>query len=59
MDTLYISSCVKDGGLYRFELTADGMLRPCGVIPADMPMYAIWQDQTLYVLEREPDGNAH
>ena len=59
MNTLYISSCVKDGGLYRCELTEDGALRPCGVIPADRPMYAVWQDETLYVLEREPDAATH
>ena len=59
MNTLYISSCVRDGGLYRFELTEDGALRPCGVIPADRPMYAIWQDEILYVLEREPDADTH
>ena len=59
MNTLYISSYVRDGGLYRFELTEDGALRPCGVIPADRPMYAIWQDEILYVLEREPDAGTH
>lgn len=59
MNTLYISSCVRDGGLYRCELTEDGALRSCGVIPADRPMYAIWQDGILYVLEREPDAETH
>ena len=59
MNTLYISSCVRDGGLYRCELMEDGALRLCGVIPADRPMYAVWRDGILYVLEREPDGNSH
>ena len=59
MNTLYISSCVRDGGLYRCELTEEGALRPCGVIPADRPMYAVWRDEILYVLEREPDADTH
>ena len=59
MNTLYISSCVRDGGLYRCELMEDGALRLRGVIPADRPMYAVWRDGILYVLEREPDGNSH
>lgn len=59
MNTLMISSCVSDGGLYRYALLPDGTLYPCGMIPADKPMYAIFQNGVLYVLEREADSVSH
>ena len=59
MKTLMISSCVSDGGLYRYTLTEDGTLRLCGFIPADRPMYAVLQQEILYVLEREADKTSH
>jgi 6-phosphogluconolactonase len=52
--TVYLSSCVPEGGLYRYELLADGQLALQDHYPAAEPMYAIRQNQIIYLLLRAP-----
>lgn len=58
MSVFYVSSCVEDGGLYRYLLNKDGTLNYQGKIPANKPMYAVFKNEKLYVLEREPSAES-
>lgn len=58
MKSVYISSCVKDGGVYRYELDNEGKLHFCDKLPLDRPMYHIIRGNKMYVILRAPfDGN--
>ncbi|MCQ2385638.1 MAG: lactonase family protein [Clostridia bacterium] len=58
MEYLYIASCEKDGGIYRFA-NDNGKLSPIDKTPCPEPMYMAKQNDTLYVLLRAPfaDGD--
>lgn len=51
---IYILSCVKNGGLYRYTLNQNDELEFIDKTVLDRPMYAVRENQTLYVLLREP-----
>ncbi len=53
MKYIYIASCEKDGGIYRYAL-GDGKLRFVDKTPCDRPMYMAREGDTLYVLLRAP-----
>ncbi len=53
MKYIYIASCEKDGGIYRYAL-AQGHLRALDRISCDRPMYMEREGDTLYVLLRAP-----
>jgi len=51
--TVYIASCVRDGGIYKYNLSEDGKLTECGFTPADRPMYMIAEGNKMHVLLKE------
>ncbi len=56
---LYISACEtpeRRGGLYAFRLTEAGGLALLSYFPLDRPMYAVKENNRLYVLARELFG---
>lgn len=52
MRNIYIASCEKDGGIYRCELTGNG-LEKMEKTALDRPMYMTVSDGKMYVLLRE------
>lgn len=55
--TVYIASCTKDGGIYRYNLSADGKLSQIDFTPMDCPMYMIAEKNKMHVLLNEPFEN--
>ncbi len=53
MSTVYIASCVEDGGIYRCQLN-DGKLKLLDKTPMDRPMYMTVSGDKLYVVLRAP-----
>lgn len=56
-NTIYVLSCDtvdKKGGIYVFELIADGKLKKKDYLPCDRPMYAVKCSKGLGVLLRAP-----
>lgn len=51
---LYISACHRDGGIYRYHLSADGQAAFTEKIPLPSPMYHCVDDKRLHVLLRAP-----
>ena len=51
---IYILSCVKDGGIYRYTLNQRGELEFVDKVVLDSPMYAVTGSQKMYVLLRQP-----
>lgn len=58
MKNVYILSCVKDGGIYRYSFQ-NGKLELLEKTPLDRPMYAIIRDNKMYVVLREIDAQTH
>lgn len=58
MNHIYISSCDKSGGIYRFELQ-NGKLLFKEKTAVDRPMYTVSRQNKLYVLLRETDPKTH
>ena len=56
--TVYIASCTKDGGIYRYNLSEDGKLTKIGFTPMDCPMYMIAENNKMHVLLNAPFDNA-
>lgn len=52
--TIYLLSCVKDGGIYRCILSPEGKLRIVDKATLDRPMYAVIRENRLYVILRAP-----
>lgn len=52
--TVYISSCVPEGGVFRYELLPDGRLALQDHFAAAEPMYAIRRNSVIYLLLRAP-----
>ena len=52
--TVYVSSSVAEGGLYRYDLLADGQLALQDHYPSAKPLYAIRRSRILYVLLQAP-----
>ena len=53
---IYIASCVQTGGIYHYKLQ-NGSLHFADFTPMDRPMYAVIENQKLYVLLRAPFEN--
>lgn len=56
MRNIYIASCEKDGGIYRCELTGNGLEKMEKTV-LDRPMYMTVSDGKMYVLLREAFDN--
>lgn len=54
----YICSCVPDGGIYLCEMDESGKVEIKEFTPLDRPMYAVKDDDKLYVLLRAPFENS-
>jgi len=52
--TIYLLSCVKDGGIYRCTLSSGGKLRIVDKVTLDRPMYGVIREDRLYVVLRSP-----
>ena len=50
----YISSCDKDGGIYRYELTADGLLKEIDFTKVITPSYMALDGKKLHTTLRAP-----
>lgn len=55
--TVYIASCVKDGGIYRYNLSDEGKLTQAGFTPMDCPMYMIASGNKMHVILNAPFNN--
>lgn len=53
MASLYIASCEKDGGIYRYSLEGERLILS-DKTPCDRPMYLAREGDTLYALLRAP-----
>ncbi len=58
MKSIYILSCQKNGGIYRYFFQ-NGKLTFLDKTPLDRPMYAIIRGNKLHVILRETDANTH
>lgn len=56
MKNLYFLGCDKNGGVYHYK-QADGKLVFCEKTPLDRPMFSVIENNTMYVLLRDPLGN--
>ena len=54
MINVYISSCDKNGGVFRFEMMADGRLRELDFTPVSTPSYFAIADGRLHMTLRAP-----
>lgn len=54
MKNIYVLSCVKEGGIYRYSFQ-DGKLNLLDKTPLDRPMYAVRRGSKMYVILREID----
>lgn len=57
MKNIYIASCNKQGGIYRYTLENDGTLIFCEKTDIDQPMYLTLANNKIYALLREPFSN--
>lgn len=55
---LYISSCVRDGGIFRAEFSHDGLICLKEKKALDRPMYTAVDNDMLYVVLRAPFENS-
>lgn len=55
---LYISSCTRDGGIFRAELSRDGSILLKEKTPLDRPMYSVIDNGKLYAVLRAPFENS-
>ena len=55
MKQILILSCVPDGGIFCYTMQPDRTLRLQQKLSADRPMYTIYSERKLYVLERQPN----
>lgn len=55
--TVYIASCTKDGGIYKYDLSASGKLTQTGFTPMDCPMYMIAEGNKMHIILKAPFGN--
>ena len=51
---LYVSSCTENGGIYPAVIDGKGRIEFADMIPLAMPMYAVANDNKLFVLLRHP-----
>ena len=51
---IYIASCDKNGGIYRFGMDKNGTLKKIGFFSMDRPMYMTIKDGKMYILLRAP-----
>ncbi|MBR3836730.1 MAG: lactonase family protein [Clostridia bacterium] len=51
---LFIASCKKEGGVYRYGIEEGKMPKQLGFTPMDRPMYMTLSENRLYVLLRAP-----
>ena len=58
MKNIYISSCEKNGGIYRYSLE-NGKLVFADKTDIDRPMYSVFNDGKMWVLLRETDEKSH
>lgn len=56
MKQVLISSCEPEGGIFCYDLQSNGTLRLLQKLSADQPMYAIFAENRLCALERQPDS---
>lgn len=54
MKNIYISSCVPEGGVYRYNLTDGGKLEFADKLSVDSPMYHIFDGKKMYIILRAP-----
>lgn len=54
MKRIYISSCDKNGGIYRYGLDG-GKLTFADKTPLDRPMYTVCENKKMYVILKETD----
>ncbi len=54
MKNIYIASCEKGGGIYRYSMSDDGMLTFADKTPLDFPMYMAKTNGRMYVVLRAP-----
>lgn len=57
MKNIYIASCDKQGGIYRFVLDERGKLHKKTFVHMDRPMYMVIKDKKMYILLRAPFEN--
>ena len=53
---VYAASCLEDGGIYKYDLSEEGRLKPTASIRLDRPMYFVKNGDTLHTLLRAPEG---
>ncbi len=51
---LYVASCAKDGGIYRYHMFDDGRLELAEKTTLDYPMYMVINNNKMYIVLREP-----
>lgn len=56
---IYIASCDKNGGLYKYEMNDSGMLEFKNKTDMSLPMYMVEEDNKMYVLLRQPDEDSN
>ncbi len=54
MKTVYIGSCVKDGGIHRYHMDSEGHFTWVDKTPMDRPMYMTISEDKMYVVLRAP-----
>ncbi len=54
MKNIYIASCEKDGGIYRYTMSKDGVLTFADKTTLDFPMYMAKANGRMYVVLRAP-----
>ncbi len=54
MKTVYIASCVKDGGIHRYHMDRNGHLTWQDKTPMDRPMYMSIEHNKMYIVLRAP-----
>ena len=55
--TVYIASCTKDGGIYKYNMSADGKLVKTDFTPMDCPMYMVAENNKMHIILKAPFDN--
>lgn len=54
MKNLYIASCDKEGGIYRYTENENGKFEFAEVVKMDRPMYMITEGDKMHIILRDP-----
>ena len=54
LSDFWVSSCVPEGGAYRYRLYEDETIEEIQMIPMPSPMFLEWQGDRLCAILRDP-----